>query len=360
MQQRVEEDHRRLLSRELELVLESGRHRALAAGGDLAELWDVAAQTLVGGKLVRPLLLLAMADALATDPRAGASPRSEVVRAAVALEILHAAFLLHDDVIDADLQRRGRDNLIGVLVARATRDAPGHQADAGLHWATSSAILIGDLLLSTAHLLVARLAVGEERRLALLDLLEESTTVTVAGESMDVGLADGVLRADLDRVLAMTSAKTAAYTIELPLRMAAVLANAPGYDEVLARAGRHLGLAYQLQDDLLSAFGERAEHGKDPLSDLREGKQTALVVLARERPGWDAVAGDLGRADLTELTAGPLREHLRTCGARERVQGILEREMRAAQQALREGPRLPDAALQVLDDLIERLRDRVA
>ena len=362
MQQATQDIDRRVVTEELEALWRDGRLRAEAAGGDLADLWDAAAETLVGGKLVRPLLLLAMADALAGDPQcAAAAARPVMIRAAAGLEILHAAFLLHDDVIDADLQRRGKDNLIGVLAAReAPHDPSSAGPAANLHWANSSAILIGDLLLSRAHQLFARLEVPEARRLALLDLLEEATTVTVAGECLDVGLADGMLRADLDRVLAMTSAKTAAYTFELPLRMAAVLAGAPEHDGVLARAGRHLGLSYQLRDDLLSAFGERAEHGKDPLSDLREGKRTALVMIAQERPGWDAVASDLGRADLTEHSAEPLREHLRTCGAREWVEQRIEQEMRAAQEALRAAPALPDAARQVMDDLIERLRHRVA
>lgn len=175
-----------------------------------------------------------------------------------------------------------------------------------------------------------------------------------------MALADGVRRTALQTVLEMTAAKTAVYTIELPLRMAGVLAGTPEHDDTLRRAGSHLGLAYQLQDDLLSAFGNPSDHGKDPLSDLREGKQTALVAIARDAPGWEHVRDLLGRPDLTEEQADTLRAHLSACGARGQVETLVAREADAARCALDGPPPVPAACRDVLDALMARLDHRVA
>lgn len=348
----------------LQVELDHGARRAAAAGPEVEELWALTSQSMLGGKLVRPRLLLDMVAALATDPASSPSPSDEILRAAAGLEILHGAFLLHDDVIDEDTTRRGCDNVIGHLVRQgglpATGDGPAVSSPRSvLHFARSAAILAGDLLLTTAHLLLARLGLAPARRLALLDLVEDATLDTVAGEVMDVAFADGIRAAEVEAVLDMTARKTAAYTVELPWRMAAVLAGRPDLDEPLRRAGRHVGLAYQLQDDLLSAFGDPADHGKDPLSDLREGKQTALIVLARGTDAWDRIRRDLGRPDLDAPAADALRAHLAECGARAEVERIIAREHRMAREVLGGCEGMPPAVLGTVDALLERLERRV-
>lgn len=351
--------------RALAEVMMAGARRAAAQGAEMAELWDLAAEGIGGGKLERPRILLEMVRALTGASGSCGSDETQVARIAAALEVLHYAFLLHDDVIDEDLIRRGRNNLIGELLERArSRDgasgpAVGTRGDA-LHWARSAAILMGDLMLTTAHLLIARADIEAPRRAALLDLLEEATLTTVSGEHLDVSFADGISVPDVAMVCDMACRKTAAYTFELPLRMAAVLTGRTDVDGPLHRAGRHLGLAYQLQDDLLSAFGDPADHGKDSLSDLREGKQTVLVAIARSRPAWAAIREDLGRADLTPPEADALRGLLAECGARAEVERLIATEIHEARAALEDEDRVPRAAVATMDDLIGRLDRRVA
>ncbi len=348
----------------LDAVLDDGARRARSRGAEIAALWDIAADCLRGGKLVRPRLLLDMAGALADSPGSDPAPAPEIARAAASLELLHYAFLLHDDVIDGDTVRRGRDNLIGVLLRRAAaarEEVAGAGADVrghAMHAARSAAILMGDLMLTTAHLLLARTAVGEARRVAMLDLLEDATLDTVVGENLDVALAAGIRVPDLATVLDMTGRKTAAYTITLPLRLAAVLAGRPDLDDPLRRAGGHLGLAYQLQDDLLSAFGDPSDHGKDPLGDLREGKQTVLIAVARETAAWEEIGARFGRADITAADGDRLRDLLVACGAKEVVERSIAAETAAARAALAEHSAVPGPARAVLDDLIARLDRR--
>ncbi len=138
-------------------------------GSEFVGLWQAAEEHALGGKLIRPRLLLDLARALAPAPLTTDEMRS-AIDVAAHVELLHFAFLLHDDVIDGDLMRRRRPNLIGALVA----GRPAGPTEPALHWARSSAILLGDLLLSSAVLGFARAGVTDEARERLLGLLEET------------------------------------------------------------------------------------------------------------------------------------------------------------------------------------------
>lgn len=341
-------------------------------GPDAALLWQATSESLQGGKLLRPILLLQMVEALHTGPEAAESERAALRSAALdcaaAVEMLHAAFLLHDDVIDHDTTRRGRTNLIGVLAEAAGSDAAaaapdGHEdrdPGAALHWARSAAILAGDLLIAQAHGMIARIDLPRQVRLDLLAHLEDAIEETAIGEHLDVGLGAGVLAPTTQTIARMTRLKTAAYTLELPLRLAAALtAASPEAQAVLRGAGGRLGFAFQLQDDALSLFGDVQEHGKDPDSDLREGKQTALIAHARSTSAWELIAPRFGAADLTPAEGEELRGLLQASGAQDRVQELIADEIAAVRALLASGPEgLPPAAVQVLLDLISRLDGR--
>ena len=335
--------------------------RASSYGPHFERLWREAGRSVSGGKLVRPLLLLNAYDALTSEGARSRRPaaRGEAVeRLAVAVELLHYAFLLHDDVIDGDLLRRGRPNLVGEILGDCHRAVV--DASRALHWAQTCGILMGDLLLSASHQGFARADVPQAERLRLLDLLDLTITDSVAGEQVDVGLSDGVVDPELATILDMTTRKTATYTFELPLRMAAVLAGAPGgVERRLGRIGRHLGLAFQLQDDLLCAFGDPELHGKDRYSDLREGKQTAIIAAARATPEWPRVEALLGEAARSEENAATLSGLLAECGAQARVVELAERELRSAGELIHAPVgELPVGVRRVLLDLIGQLRGR--
>ena len=341
--------------------------RALAAapyGPRFARLWAIAGENVLGGKFVRPLLLMEMYDAL---QERGMRPdhhpdRQTAISIAAAVELLHYAFLLHDDVIDGDLVRRGRPNLIGSLLTEAglprADSQPGEQAI--LHWARTGGILMGDLLLAATHQAFARANLPHPLRLRLLDLLEHTINETVAGEQLDVGLGDGVIAPELETILMMCGYKTAPYTFELPLRAAAALAGADAsMESVLATAGRHLGLAFQLQDDFLSTFGDPRQHGKDPFSDLREGKQTAIIAYARMTSAWPAIEPWFGRSELSRPQAEHVRRQLSDCGAEAFVQGLIREQLAHFHEILRgHAANIPETARNVLIDLAAQLEGR--
>lgn len=332
---------------------------ATAYGPDFARLWALAGQNVLGGKFVRPLLLMETYDALQKPHHQGhgtaeTRQRETAISIAAAIELLHYAFLLHDDVIDGDLVRRGHPNLIGSLLAEAGENS---RAGSALHWAQTGGILMGDMLLAATHQSFARADLPHELRLRLLDLLEHTINETVAGEQLDVGLGDGVIAPDLQTILVMCGYKTATYTFELPLRAAAALAGADfGVENALATAGRHLGLAFQLQDDLLSTFGDPRRHGKDPFSDLREGKETAIIAHARTTNAWPDIEAFFGRPELSVDDGEHVRRHLSDCGAEAFVQGLIEEQMQAFNNQLT--TTIPASVRNVLLDLAGQLEGR--
>lgn len=305
--------------RELNRTFSSLSDRCRDYGPDFRSCLDTAFQALRGGKLIRPRMLLGTHRTM-TKGATGRTNHDAALQIAVATELLHFSFLVHDDVIDGDLYRRGKLNFIGQILKQ--RD-PDNFSDRGpdpehLHWACSNGILIGNLFLAATHQVFARVDLPHPTRLRLLDLLEHTMNDSLVGEFLDVGLSSRAITPDISTALEMSRLKTATYTFELPLRAAAILAGLSEEDERrVGVIGTHLGTAYQLQDDYLSTFGEAAEHGKDSFSDLREGKETTIIGFARATRYWKDIEVNFNNADLTTEQGEHIRDLLIRCGAEE-------------------------------------------
>jgi len=346
------DDVRGEIVRRIEQLFAARTSDAELHGPDFAALWRLAADQVQGGKLLRPSLTIDVWRALGEG-----SDYETVLDLAAAVELLHYSFLLHDDVIDGDVRRRRTHNLVGAT--RARHPDPGSAA--ALHWGQTCALLAGDLVLAAAHQIFARVDADRDTRLRLLDLLDLTITETVAGEHIDVALSDRVRTSDLATILTMAQQKTAVYTFELPMRLAAILAGADAQVETaLAAVARPLGVAFQLQDDLLSVFGDPREHGKDPFSDLREGKETALIVYARMTSAWLSIGPRFGAADLTDQEARMMRDALRECGAERFVRGLVDEQVAVVCTVLAQAVVLPTRLRRVLRGLLTRLEVRSA
>ncbi|GGK56161.1 polyprenyl synthetase family protein [Ornithinimicrobium pekingense] len=307
-------------------------------------LWDALSGLTEGGKRFRPTLLLRMHEAL------GGTDRRAAARVADAVELLHTAFVVHDDVIDGDVVRRGRPNVTGTFTARAV--TAGATPDRARHYGEAAGILAGDLALAGAVREVALCGARPEQVVQLLDLLEEVLHRSAAGELADVRVS---LTGDasLEETRDIACWKTAAYSFELPMQAAAILADADEQVvEALGEAGRCLGLAFQLRDDLDGVFGTAEQTGKDPLCDLREGKCTALVAFARSSRLWPELARYVGDPHLTEEGAARARQILVACGARSAVEAMAAELAASAISATR---RLPAGAADALRAMVHRL-----
>jgi len=229
-------------------------------------LGDLADMILGGGKRIRPAYchwgwLLG-----------GGEPGSDgALDGGCALEILHAFALAHDDVMDGSDTRRGAPTVWRKFVQRH-RDRAWRGEDR--RFGEAAAVLAGDMAMVLADRTLGR--VPSEAR----DVWDGLRTELNMGQYLDVvGSARGSATADEARKI--IEHKTARYTVVRPLQLGAALAGRADLAEPLARHGRPVGMAFQLRDDVLGAFGDPAATGKPVGDDLREGKPTLLMALAR-------------------------------------------------------------------------------
>ena len=306
----------------LRRLLDEGRARAAATDPEHARLWEALPSATEGGKRFRPALVTAAHDAL------GGTCSAAAVEVGAAVELLHTAFVIHDDVIDGDDLRRGRLNVSGTFHAYALRS--GVAPDDADAFGRTAGILAGDLALAAAIRAVATCGAPTEVTHRLLDLFDAALHTTAAGELADVRLAVGVGTASLAASLAMEEQKTSAYSFALPLQAGALLAGAD--DRTVARlgeAGRTMGIAFQLVDDLLGVFGDPTRTGKSVTSDLRTRKQTPLLAHAQATPEWERIRPYVGR-ELTVDELDETRRLLTISGSRRFVEELAEAHLTTA------------------------------
>ena len=322
------------------------------AGTDYRDLWHSLGGQLGGGKNLRPSLTLAAYAGLGGDDAAA------VVPVAAAMEMLHTAMLIHDDILDHDEVRRGRPNIAGTRRAalQGRHLSPAQVEDHVL----AAALLGGDLALSSAYDLVARAELPAHHRLACLDLVTRAIRATIAGELLDM-YADE-LAPDQANSLLVAQLKTAMYSVVVPLLAGARLAGAdPTLAAHLERLGASLGLSFQLVDDDLGVFGDPALTGKSVLSDLRAGKRTELLRLGHlqaDEAGREILRTHVGCPDLDEEGAARVRAVLTESGARDRALRAARQHARTARRIASE--RIAAPLSEYLVDVIASLEERVA
>ncbi|KFF60323.1 geranylgeranyl pyrophosphate synthase [Cryobacterium sp. MLB-32] len=339
---------------------------------DLTPLVAFSRQFLSGGKRFRALFCywgwrsVTAGDGPARPHQAGV-PRdadlAPIVSAASALEIFHAAALVHDDIIDNSDTRRGA--------------ASAHKLFENLHrsenWARepvefgrAAAILLGDLLLGWSdELLDEGLAVlpdAAAARQARREFNLMRTEVT-AGQYLDI-LEERAWRTSPEdelfaRAMRVIEFKSARYSVLAPLVIGAALAGGSAEQLNSLRAfGLPLGIAYQLRDDLLGVFGDSSLTGKPSGDDLREGKRTVLVALARQNLNDSQrrlLDENLGDPDLDATRIQVLQGIIRESGAIDRVEDLITRHLSEALTVLESAPISASARSQ-----LTMLADKVA
>lgn len=260
------------------------------------------------GKSIRPLLTLACAEAVGADSDCA-------MPAAVAVELLHNCTLLQDDVMDEDPTRR-------------------HRPAAWTVFGASPAILAGDALLALAFAVLARS--GHAAAAPAIRELERTVDELIEGQAMDLEF-EGAEAIAVDDCLRMTMAKTGSL-----LGCACLLGGLfGGADEAacgaLARFGRHLGLAYQLRDDLLGIWGDPHRTGKPAGADLRRRKKSLPVVaaLAANNDASERLRVLYSRPEpFDDAEARLVAELVRDAGGRAFAERLADAELAAAADAL--------------------------
>jgi octaprenyl-diphosphate synthase len=232
------------------------------------------------------------------------------IRTASAIEFMHTATLLHDDVVDESDARRGRKT-------------------ARLIWGNQASVLVGDFLLGQAFRMLVD--VGS---LPVLKILSNAAAVIAEGEVMQLAAAKNTSTTE-DEYLAIINAKTAALFLAAA-EVGAALANRPAEEQAALRSyGKNLGLAFQLVDDALDYSGDSRKLGKSIGDDFREGKITLPLILSfrrgneAERAYWNRtiVEGDIREDDLDQAV-GLMKKHkaLEATLERARAYGAIARD----------------------------------
>ncbi|MGR6316607.1 polyprenyl synthetase family protein [Micromonospora soli] len=303
-----------------------------AMGGFAATARDC---VLAGGKRVRPTFAYWGWRGLT----GGDQPLAGVLPALAALELLHTFALVHDDVMDASDTRRGRPTAHRAAAAR--HRAAGLTGDPDRYGETV-AVLIGDLCVVWADRLMAHATVPPDRLLDVRRCYDQMRVETVAGQFLDVLGEHDAANWSVDRALRVARYKTASYTVQRPLLFGAALAGAAAESPLIAaytRYGLAVGEAFQLCDDLLGVYGDPTTTGKPAGDDLRTGKPTALLMLARQlatpaqRRALDRAGPVTGAGEVAWLA-----ELVRDTGAVTRVERMIADRVTEALRALDTAP----------------------
>jgi octaprenyl-diphosphate synthase len=268
------------------LIAEVGRHILLS-----------------GGKRIRPLLFLLSA-------RMCGCKSDHLTDFSTIFEYLHAATLLHDDVVDAATVRRGRST-------------------ANTIWGNQAVILVGDFLLSKA----LSLAVTTER-LKILQILAQATTQMAEGEILQLLQVNNLKLTEAEYFEVIT--RKTAFLMSAACRIGGILGGIPeDQEEILAQMGLNLGVTFQVVDDILDFIGDEKELGKSICADLREGRITLPVIHAlaqatsEDRRRLEEMAQDLSPEMILEL-----RELLDKYGSLDYARAVARRHTLLAQDNL--------------------------
>jgi geranylgeranyl diphosphate synthase, type I len=287
---------------------------------------------------------------------AGQPDCDEIVRAAAAMELVHAAAVIHDDIIDNSSTRRNAP--AAHLALRVAVGDPCSRDEGG----RSLAIIAGDLLISWAGQLFFGCGLPDAFLRRAHQLWFALARELAAGECLEI-MATGV-PASAGESLEIARYKTAKYTVEHPLHIGAAAAGGTEHlTAVCTDYGIALGEAFQLRDDLLGVFGDPALTGKSNMDDLRGRKPTTLLAVTLESAA-DADREELLRlldhgGSLTETDIQTIRQIMCRAGARERVESMISRRAARAMAAVARA-RIPGAAAVALAELVPALTVRHA
>lgn len=305
--------------------------------------------TLAGGKRIRGALLCwAYFGASGKD-------RKKIIKAAAALELLHMFFLVHDDIMDRGDFRHGQKTIHKYFKKK------NFAKNDGEHFGASMAIMVGSMLCSMANRIIAEAGFDAGSTISALSEMQLVTATTIIGQSQDIAIAQKKEITEKE-VLAMYKNKTAKYSFEGPLHIGAKLAGCKD-SKILKSLSNYaipLGIAFQIQDDILGVFGNEKKFGKSTASDIEEGKQSVMVVRAKKNATAKQkkqIKSILGKKNLSSKEIKVFQNIIESTGA-------LEYSQKMAKRYLSEGKKEIDKiglnknAKEFLADLAEYLENR--
>ena len=265
-------------------------------------VWKNLEKFIKGGKRLRAGLVK-----LGYETYGGRNFKS-ILPVAAAYELTHGSILVHDDIIDQDTLRHNKPTIHKVYEKFHRKN---YRKGESVRYGESMAICVGDAGLYEAISLIAESNFRSHLKIGAIERLTQTMSNTVYGEALDVDLGCRDKIAE-KLVNSINTLKTSYYTFVGPLKIGAILAGA-GQNRlgVLEEYGLPLGLAFQIQDDILGMFGDVKKFGKSIDSDIRQGKNTLLFTqsLKRATPAQKRLLKRYwGKSDITKKEAGLVRK----------------------------------------------------
>ena len=268
------------------------------------------------------------------------SAEAEILTVGAALELIHTATLVHDDIMDASDLRRGSPTVHRAFASmHSSMGLPGSAPAFGLH----AALLCGDLCAAWSDQLFAECPLPSARTRAAQRLFATMRSEAIAGQYLDLlGQSTGPAQWSVEQALRVTRLKTARYTITRPLQIGAALGDgSAALLASLAAFGDPLGEAFQLRDDILGVFGQPSTTGKSALDDLRAAKPTVLLALTFARADVRqarALRTLVGDPQLDEAGATQVADIIARTGALAATEALIAARAAEAARALAMAP----------------------
>jgi len=230
--------------------------------------------TLTGGKRIRPIIFFLSFSAFSSKKK------EEALKTSIFLELIHSYLLIHDDIIDNDTLRRNKpttwysyEQYLKKMGLKKNQEK----------MAKDLAIIAGDLACSWAYQILSQSKFAEELKIKGIAKLNEMLEKVIEGQFLDI-LLPLKKKIKKSQVLRAYLLKTASYTFQHPFQIGAILAGlSPQKAEEFSSFALPLGIAFQIQDDILGLWAKEKEIGKPLATDLREGKRTLLWYFASQK-----------------------------------------------------------------------------
>lgn len=230
-----------------------------------------------GGKRIRAALIYYGFKCFSNEP----VPK-DLIKVAAAMELVQSFLLIHDDIVDRDDQRRGRASIHKIFEKIGENDfSLNKNIPEKKHFGEAMAIFLGDICFAMSNLILSEVQL--ENKVKVIHEINRIVRDTTFGQIID-SQSNYNEDTKFNDTLKVYELKTAEYTIEVPLKIGAILANAKEVNiRKIKKYAKPLGVAFNIQDDLLELFNENKKIGKPVGSDLKEGKKTLIILKTIER-----------------------------------------------------------------------------
>ncbi len=247
----------------------------------------------------------------------------DIYKIATALEILQSAFLIHDDIMDRDEQRRGKDTIYYQYEKSAIMKNYPHPR----HYGYSMGICSGDIAYFLAYAALNRIQTLPEIKNRIMTIYTNEIIKVGFAQMQDVhfGYINSCVK--LEDIISMYRHKTARYTFTLPLLLGAEFSGTSENTSDLEKLSELYGIIFQIKDDELGLFGDEKSIGKEVGTDIKEGKKTIFynfVINAENLPDKERILGFFGNQNIGENEINEIRNVVEDCGIRKDINKFVD------------------------------------